>query len=171
MLVSPAYKDASALVCIQRISEIEAFILDLGDDLLPDIAVLVNASEKKLRKLGKGHGNAGEARLLISTQAAVRKLLKGHRMLADVQELKFQGRVRGLRVWDEWLQHSLEYSIQTSRLNHLGGMLAEIREFDQLGEVCATSTCRRRPSGSGGAGGSRRCLRSAPRVCAVEIVT
>jgi hypothetical protein len=135
MLANPDYKDASALVCIPRITEIEAFVRDLGEEHLQHVAVLVNACERKLRKLGKGRENANEARLLISTQAAVRKLLKGHRMFADVDELKFNGGTRTLLLWDEWLQPSLEYTIQTSRLNHLGGLLAEINEFSQLGET------------------------------------
>jgi hypothetical protein len=150
MLLNPDYRDASALVCIPRISEIEAFLRELGEEFLHDVAVLVNSRERKLRAIGKGHDHATDARLLVSTQAAVRKLLNGHRMLADVDQLKFKNSVRPLRIHDEWLPHALEYAIPTHRLSHLGGLLADIEDFRDIGEAILDLTVDARRVEDGG---------------------
>jgi hypothetical protein len=127
IMTNPAWKDRSVLVCIPRIDEIKAFLRELGEAPGDDFAVLVNAHEKELRAAGRGHENSSNARLLISTQAAVRKLLKGCKRLADVPELSYEGRLRTIKYWDEFLQHSIDFAIPTTSLHILGGELGDSR--------------------------------------------
>jgi hypothetical protein len=97
ILTNPEDADKSILIAIPRISEIKAFIRSVGP-IGDDFAVHVNRGEKTLRQLGQGYEHATDARLLISTQASVRRFVKGRKMMADVDDLLFRGRVRDLRL-------------------------------------------------------------------------
>ena len=126
ILTNPEDANKSILVAIPRISEIRAFIRSVGD-IGEDYAVHVNRAEKELRSRGHGYENATDARLLISTQASVRRFIKGHTRMADVDDLLFRGRIRDLRLWDEFLNTAQDIAIP---ITHLFALVA----LGQLGQ-------------------------------------
>jgi hypothetical protein len=112
ILTNPEDADKSILIAIPRISEIKAFIRSVGP-IGDDFAIHVNRGGKTLRQLGQGYEHATDARLLISTQASVRRFIKGRKMMADVDDLLFRGRVRDLRLWDEFLNTAQDIAIRS----------------------------------------------------------
>jgi hypothetical protein len=139
ILTNSEDEDRSILIAIPRISEIKAFIRSVGP-IGDDFAVHVNRGEKTLRQLGQGYANATDARLLISTQASVRRFIKGRRMMADVDDLLFRGRVRDLRLWDEFLNTAQDIAIPILHLFPLVGLGRMKNEYRDLSADIAKLT-------------------------------
>ena len=97
ILYSPKHRHVSILVCVSRLDEIRK---------ITEQATLNNAMfaaftrDPEINALGRGIDDAEKARVLFTTQQMINSRCDG-KSFKDVSEFHFEGKPRGVRVWDE----------------------------------------------------------------------
>ena len=97
ILYSPEHRDVSVLVCVSRLSEIRK-IVDQSE--LKDSMFAAFTSDEEINALGRGKEDAGNARVLFTTQQMINSKCDG-KLFKDATEFHFKGNKRDVRVWDE----------------------------------------------------------------------
>jgi hypothetical protein len=117
LLSFPEYASVGVLVCVSRLEEIRAFVKRAG---IPDthFAVFTADANDDLNSLGLGKDRATEAQILFTTHAMTERLCKGN-SFADIEALKFDGKPRMLRIWDEALSFGRGLSISVRDISAL----------------------------------------------------
>lgn len=93
------FAHVGVILCVSRLEEIERFVSQAG---IPSDWFAVYTSDESLNALGLGKANASKARVLFTTHAMTERLCNGM-SFADVDALKFNGKPRQVRLWDESL--------------------------------------------------------------------
>jgi len=127
-----AYRDqyrhcpSGILICVDRHTEIERYIKDckLSDD---SFAVLAGKYEFKLNSLGVGHENIDKALVLFTTKEQIRRRSQG--ISVDILDaFFFNGKPRGVKVWDESLLIGKDIVINPYDFGRLYAPLAKVSE-------------------------------------------
>lgn len=97
LLGSPRHSDASVLLCIARLDEIKLVADKMGLSA-SDYAVFT--ADDDCNALGRGKDDAGQARVLFTTQAMIEKRCDG-KPFGSVRAFQYRGAPREVRIWDE----------------------------------------------------------------------
>ena len=105
------YDESGVIVCVSRLEEIRSFVQRAG---IPDDRFSVFTSDPELNALGRGKENSTTAQVLFTTHAMVERVCQNGRSFASVDEFKFLGRTRPLRIWDEALSFGKPVTLSAS---------------------------------------------------------
>lgn len=113
--------DGSVLVCLPRLDQVERFATACGLNG-QDYAVIT--SKQEYNELGRGYGQANDARVVFTTQAQVVERCKEYDHFADVGIFHYKNARRDCIIWDETLE--LDQAVMIP-LDHLMAMPVAIR--------------------------------------------
>lgn len=104
------HKDASAIVFLFRCEEIRRLIHDMALSE-NEFAVMVSRTGEyaDLNKLG--NPEPSQARVLFTTQRRLLDYLDGRKKFAEVTEFHYRDQPRNIRVWDETIMPSTEWTV------------------------------------------------------------
>lgn len=97
LLASPDHRHVSVILCVSRLDEIQGLASKMG---LSPADFAAYTADDACNALGRGKGEAAEARVLFTTQAMIDRRCDG-RTFASAAEFHFRGRTRQVRIWDE----------------------------------------------------------------------
>ncbi|RLK08028.1 hypothetical protein CLV75_1695 [Ruegeria conchae] len=117
LLGSEHHSDVAVLLCFSQLDEIEHLVEEMELDQA-DFAVFTSKDEVN----GLSSTPRGEARILFTTQAMVRRRCRDG-SFNDAEVFHFQCKPRAVRVWDETMLPGEVVSITTDQLASLRGPL------------------------------------------------
>jgi hypothetical protein len=97
LLASPDHRHVSVILCVSRLDEIQGLASKMG---LSPADFAAYTADEACNALGRGKGDASEARVLFTTQAMIDRRCDG-RTFAAASEFHYRGRTRQVRIWDE----------------------------------------------------------------------
>jgi hypothetical protein len=121
LLADPSRKDIGVIYFLSRLEEIRTLVDRMG---LEREGFAVLTSDVELN--GLGNPIPEEARVLFTTQQRLEAFSKSGAAFADMKDLRYKGKPRQVRVWDEAILPSLTL---TADEDGLFGLLKGIRSY------------------------------------------
>jgi hypothetical protein len=143
--IAEHYPDAGILVCLSTIEE----VLRFANEVQGGVRIYGSASEQVIvgdegfLYRAKSHSNKPgkrvpisdslnptlpytEAPIIVLTQAMLEQRMKTRKDFADLDALKFHGRTRLVKVWDESLIPAYNYTLSAEYMSSIWGVLSEV---------------------------------------------
>ena len=117
LLRSEDHEDVAALVCIQRLDQIEAVVAAAG---LPEWAFAVDVQDPRQRQLSST--NPLEARVVFTTHTRFERRCGG-RSFEDVASYHYRCKPRQVRVWDEAILPGAAITLSRRSIVSIAGVL------------------------------------------------
>jgi hypothetical protein len=102
LLASPKHEDVGAVVFMFTKDEIKTFVSEALEAGVPEPAFAARVHKDDVEVNELGCGNPERARILFTTQQRLVTICSG-RGFGEVQEFRYGGRPRQVRIWDERL--------------------------------------------------------------------
>ncbi|MDX8500146.1 hypothetical protein RFM99_17190 [Mesorhizobium sp. VK4C] len=129
LLADPEFNDVGVIYFLSRLEEIERLVTEMG--LKPETFAVLT-SDETLNALGNPVHE--KARVLFTTQQRLENYSKGKAAFADMKELRYKGKPRAVRVWDEAILPSLVLTAGNYALKRLPLELLQ-RKQEKLTEL------------------------------------
>ena len=114
-------REVGVLICVSRLDEIKTLIAEMGLTR-PEVGVYTGDDETNVL----GSTNPDAARVMFTTQQMVDSRLKDGRRFEDLDVFFFQGRPRGVRIWDEAMLPGLELTLNVDAISRLPSLLRKV---------------------------------------------